>query len=265
MADNPITGLSTFTTYSTADVMEIVDVSDTTYAPSGTNKKVTFQNLLNLAGLPAGSSGQIQINNGTGGFGALSGPVGVVSGGTGLATLTANAVMLGEGTSTPGFATIGTAGRLLTDNGSGADPTFQAPVGATTATGTMASGYTPTTSMANVLCAMTLPTAGTYLLFCTVRTQISVGTAANSLGAISVQFFNTTTSAVVGGSFISVLVAQTMVAGTVTFNGTASIGPYVYTVAGATVINVQAKYDAFGYTITNQLVQTCTSTAVRIA
>jgi hypothetical protein len=56
-------------------------------------------------------------------------PVGAVNGGTGLATLTAHAVMLGEGTGNVGFATIGTSGRLLIDQGAGADPSFNAMSG----------------------------------------------------------------------------------------------------------------------------------------
>lgn len=50
----------------------------------------------------------------------------VAGGGTGLATLTAHAVLLGEGTANVAFATVGTAGRVLTDTGA-SDPTFQAP------------------------------------------------------------------------------------------------------------------------------------------
>jgi hypothetical protein len=57
----------------------------------------------------------------------VQGALPVANGGTGDATLTAHAVLLGEGTSGVAFATIGTAGRVLTDNGAGADPTFQAP------------------------------------------------------------------------------------------------------------------------------------------
>lgn len=41
----------------------------------------------------------------------------VASGGTGLATLTANNVILGNGTSTPSFVAPGTSGNLLTSNG----------------------------------------------------------------------------------------------------------------------------------------------------
>jgi hypothetical protein len=63
-------------------------------------------------------------------------PVGAVNGGTGLATLTAHAVMLGEGTGNVGFATIGTSGRLLIDQGAGADPSFNAMSGDATITNT---------------------------------------------------------------------------------------------------------------------------------
>jgi hypothetical protein len=44
-------------------------------------------------------------------------PVGVASGGTGLGTLTANNVILGNGTSTPTFVAPSTTGNLLTSNG----------------------------------------------------------------------------------------------------------------------------------------------------
>jgi hypothetical protein len=44
-------------------------------------------------------------------------PLGVASGGTGLATLTANNVVLGNGASAPTFVAPGTAGNLLTSNG----------------------------------------------------------------------------------------------------------------------------------------------------
>ncbi len=44
-------------------------------------------------------------------------PVGVASGGTGLGTLTANNVILGNGTSTPNFVAPGTNGNVLSSNG----------------------------------------------------------------------------------------------------------------------------------------------------
>jgi hypothetical protein len=51
------------------------------------------------------------------GSAALAGPVGVAYGGTGLATLTANNVILGNGTSTPAFVAPSTSGNVLTSNG----------------------------------------------------------------------------------------------------------------------------------------------------
>lgn len=49
---------------------------------------------------------------------ALSSPVSVANGGTGLSTLTSGNVILGNGTSAPSFVAPGTAGNVLTSNGS---------------------------------------------------------------------------------------------------------------------------------------------------
>lgn len=71
-------------------------------------------------------------------FNLIGGTASVSQGGTGLQTLTAHAVMLGEGVSAVSFATVGTSGRLLTDQGSGDDPIFtslttsQLPINQTT-------------------------------------------------------------------------------------------------------------------------------------
>ena len=51
MADEPISALTLFTSYSTADEVEILDVSDTTFAATGTNKRIQFSTLLSMAGL----------------------------------------------------------------------------------------------------------------------------------------------------------------------------------------------------------------------
>lgn len=69
---------------------------------------------------------------------SLSTPVSVAHGGTGDATLTAHSVLLGEGTGNVAFATTGTAGQVLIDQGSGADPAFE-PVSGSGATVTMSS------------------------------------------------------------------------------------------------------------------------------
>jgi hypothetical protein len=56
--------------------------------------------------------------------GGLATPVSVANGGTGLATLTAHNVLLGEGTSNVAIAAPGTTGRPLLDQGGSADPAF---------------------------------------------------------------------------------------------------------------------------------------------
>lgn len=95
--------------------------------------------ILTVATLPAAASwtGSIVYASDTGGVylsngsawtklaSGLSSPVSVPQGGTSLATLTANAVMLGEGTAAVGFATTGTLGRVLEDRGAATDPSFQ--------------------------------------------------------------------------------------------------------------------------------------------
>ena len=50
MADEPISALTLYTSYSTADEIEILDVSDTTFASTGTNKRIPFSTLLTMAG-----------------------------------------------------------------------------------------------------------------------------------------------------------------------------------------------------------------------
>ncbi len=66
---------------------------------------------------------------------SITTPVTVANGGTGLGTLTAHNVMLGEGTSNVAFAAPGAAGTILTSAGASSDPTFanQAPVTTKTA------------------------------------------------------------------------------------------------------------------------------------
>ena len=57
MADEPISALTLFTSYSTADEVEILDVSDTTFASTGTNKRIPFSTLLTMAGVGSVAGG----------------------------------------------------------------------------------------------------------------------------------------------------------------------------------------------------------------
>lgn len=68
----------------------------------------------------------------------VTGILGVTNGGTGDASLQANAVLIGNGTSPVLFAAPGAAGTVLTSTGVASDPTFQAvAAGTVTNTGTL--------------------------------------------------------------------------------------------------------------------------------
>lgn len=72
---------------------------------------------------------------GTGALGAaaaLSLPIGVASGGTGLSTVTAHNLLAGNGTSAMSLILTGTAGRILIDQGGALDPAFFAMTGSVT-------------------------------------------------------------------------------------------------------------------------------------
>jgi len=71
-------------------------------------------------------TGDIAITNA--GVTSYSGTVPVNKGGTGQTSLTAHDVLVGNGTSAVTLISPSTAGYVLTSNGTGADPSFQAPV-----------------------------------------------------------------------------------------------------------------------------------------
>ena len=65
MADEPISALTLFTSYSTADEVEILDVSDTTFASTGTNKRIQFSTLLTMAGVGTTATGDVTLAPGS--------------------------------------------------------------------------------------------------------------------------------------------------------------------------------------------------------
>lgn len=112
----------------------------------------------------------------------------VNQGGTGLGSLTAHAVILGEGTAAVGFATIGTAGRVLTDNGASSDPSFQTPAAAGLATpsGVQQESYTYSadTGAANAYVAALTPAIASYVAGQYVAIKIAhANTGASTLDA----------------------------------------------------------------------------------
>lgn len=122
---------------------------------------------------------------GSSGGGSVSFPITVAEGGTGLTSLTAHAVLLGEGTSNVGFATIGTAGRILVDQGS-ADPAFEVVSGSGATITLSASGVFTISNIANaslVDSSITITTTAPLTGGGTVALGGTLTIAANVFGA----------------------------------------------------------------------------------
>jgi hypothetical protein len=92
-------------------------ITATSVICSGTASGVGFTNLINNTFTAPGPIGSVTPN--TGAFTTLTAttPIGAASGGTGRSTLTANNVLLGNGTSAVQQVAPGTAGNILTSNG----------------------------------------------------------------------------------------------------------------------------------------------------
>lgn len=114
----------TFRSLVVAD-LPVVDVphGGTGRATLGANGVLIGEGTAGVNVTSAGTAGQALVSGGAGvdpAFGVTK-PVG---GGTGLATLTARAVLIGEGTANVAFASPGTAGQMLLSAGAAADPAF---------------------------------------------------------------------------------------------------------------------------------------------
>jgi len=113
-----------------------------------------------------------------------TGTLGVASGGTGLGTLTANNVILGNGTSTPSFVAPGTSGNLLTSNGT----TWQSSTPAASSsmpTGALMPYAGATAPTGYLLCDGSSVSSTTYLALHAVISNTYGGTAYTGAGALS--------------------------------------------------------------------------------
>lgn len=170
-------------------------------------------------------------------------PLSVAQGGVGVGTLAANGVLFGNGTSAVGVTAVGTAGQVLTSNGTGVAPTFQISAGRLlnvqrfTSSGT----YTPTTGTGSVVVEIQGGGGGGGGSVATAAGQVSVGaggagggyikhrmTSGFSGATVTIGAAGTTGSGVSGG-----VGGNTSFAG-VTANGGAG---GVSSVAAATTIN----------------------------
>jgi hypothetical protein len=89
---------------------------------------------------------------------SLDGTLGVASGGTGSTTFAQGGILYGDTTNPVAATAVGTAGHVLTSNGAGSAPTFQAAAGSGITTLNAQTGATQTfTNMAN---GVTITSAG---------------------------------------------------------------------------------------------------------
>ncbi len=176
------------------------------------NSSQTLLNLLNSAatnGLTLThtntSAGNVQLG--------LSGTLTVPGGGTGLGTLTAHDLYVGNGTANPNPVATGNPGQVLISNGASADPTFQDPivssayvnlfnVASATATATSSTVRVPTFggfgTLYTTYASITGSPAGCTLQ---LKNADSLGNLINSGAAISTTPANgTTTSAFNSGA-----------------------------------------------------------------
>jgi len=99
--------LSDFPTTYNANLAQLMRMST-----SSVDSITTLSNLVSIGTITTGVWGATDVT--------------VANGGTGLSTLTANAVMLGAGTSNVNFVSgLGSSGQFLTSNGAASDPTWQ--------------------------------------------------------------------------------------------------------------------------------------------
>jgi hypothetical protein len=168
----------------------------------------------------------------------VTGTLPVANGGTGVASATAYALLAGGTTTTGPFqsiASVGTSGQVLTSNGAGALPTFQAASGGVTTISFGSTGLTPSTatsgavSVAGTLAIANGGTGSTSTTYCSLTSNVT-GTlpiANGGTGSTSTTFVNAATNVTGtlpvanGGTGATTQTAYAVLAG-----GTTSTGAY---------------------------------------
>lgn len=118
-------------------------------------------------------------------FADHTGTLSVANGGTGLGTLTANNVILGNGTSTPSFVAPGTSGNLLTSNGTTWASTAPAASSSLPTGALMPYAGASTAPTGYLLCDGSSVSSSTYLALHAVISNTYGGSAYTGAGALS--------------------------------------------------------------------------------
>ncbi len=143
---------------------------------------------LTFAGGPITTSGTL----------TLGGTLAATNGGTGLASIPAHSVLIGEGTSPLAVASPSSTGYVLTSNGSSSDPTWQPPNGGVLSVKNVASDGTLTISptSGNVQASLALGHANTW-------TATQTFPATDAQGSAIANSINSATTTLINGSKIS--------------------------------------------------------------
>jgi len=223
-----------------------------------TSVAATVPSLLSVSGSPITSSGTLAFTySGT----ALP----VANGGTSLTTLTANNVILGNGTSAPLFVAPSTSGNVLTSNGTTWASTAPATGGTVTSASVVsANGFAGTVATATTTPAITLTTSitgvlkgnGTAISAATAGTDYVTPAGTETLTNKTIAFGSNTLSDVA-----SLSTAQTFTS-TKTFAGSSSVLAEILTnAAEVATISATAATGTINYDITTQSVLYYTSNA----
>lgn len=181
---------------------------------------------------------------------ALGIPVSVPNGGTGLATLTAHGVLLGEGTGNVVASSPGTLGQVFTSNGAGSDGAFAGPISKVYATA-LGSGGSISAALGTFAnfgqdLALTASGAGVgtdFLITTTLRWSVTAATS----GFFVAKLWDSLNSVFIAGS--ECLLVQNIVGG-----GTSTWSTPLTVVNGAPAnIQVWVKRDGSG-TVTGSIV-----------
>ena len=166
------------------DLVLIMDTSSTG-KPTRTVSAQSIANLYNAGGVAGVASfvttlSGLTPNASATGAVTLAGTLGVPSGGTGVGTLTSNGVLFGGGTGPIAATAVGSSGQVLTSNGAGLAPTFQAAAGSGITSLNAQTGAAQTfTNMAN---GVTITSAGNAHVL-GLAGQIPVANGGTGLGS----------------------------------------------------------------------------------
>jgi hypothetical protein len=173
------------------------------------------------------------------------------SGGTGQSSYTTGDLLYASSTTALSKLAAVTSGYLVTSNGAGVAPSYQAPITNSAGSATLPTTYNVTSSFANTGLSVSLPSGGKYLVWGQIRCQLQVSV---STGNITIRLYDSTAgSAITDSERISSYSTGSMVVGDsvpiseiITVSGASTIALQAMIPAGPTYLSAQVVSDASG-------------------